>query len=57
MTTPPKVLLVDDHPDNLLALAAQLRGLPAEILKAGSAEFLANDSKARDIYLGPEFNM
>jgi lipopolysaccharide export system ATP-binding protein len=28
-----------------------------EVLRAGSAEFLANDSKAREIYLGPEFNM
>lgn len=28
-----------------------------EVLVQGSAEFLANDSKARDIYLGPEFNM
>ncbi|HTJ00765.1 MAG TPA: LPS export ABC transporter ATP-binding protein [Dongiaceae bacterium] len=28
-----------------------------EVLCAGSAEFLANDPKARDIYLGPDFNM
>ena len=28
-----------------------------EVLRAGSAEFLANDPKAREIYLGPEFNM
>ncbi len=28
-----------------------------EVLVAGSAEFLANDPKAREIYLGPEFNM
>jgi lipopolysaccharide export system ATP-binding protein len=28
-----------------------------EVLCAGSAEFLANDPKAREIYLGPEFNM
>jgi lipopolysaccharide export system ATP-binding protein len=28
-----------------------------EVLREGSAEFLANDSKAREIYLGPEFNM
>ncbi len=28
-----------------------------EVLVEGSAEFLANDPKARDIYLGPEFNM
>jgi len=27
------------------------------VLVEGSAEFLANDSKAREIYLGPEFNM
>jgi lipopolysaccharide export system ATP-binding protein len=27
------------------------------VLVAGSAEFLANDPKAREIYLGPEFNM
>jgi signal transduction histidine kinase/response regulator RpfG family c-di-GMP phosphodiesterase len=48
MTTPPKVLLVDDHPDNLLALAAQLRGLPAEILKAGSGR------QALDLLLAQE---
>ncbi len=28
-----------------------------EVLREGSAEFLANDSKAREIYLGPEFNI
>lgn len=28
-----------------------------EVLCAGSAEFLANDPKAREIYLGPDFNM
>jgi lipopolysaccharide export system ATP-binding protein len=28
-----------------------------EVLCDGSAEFLANDPKAREIYLGPEFNM
>jgi lipopolysaccharide export system ATP-binding protein len=28
-----------------------------EVLLEGSAEFLVNDSRARDIYLGPEFNM
>jgi lipopolysaccharide export system ATP-binding protein len=28
-----------------------------EVLCDGSAEFLANDTKAREIYLGPEFNM
>jgi lipopolysaccharide export system ATP-binding protein len=28
-----------------------------EVLVQGSAEFLANDPKAREIYLGPEFNM
>jgi lipopolysaccharide export system ATP-binding protein len=28
-----------------------------EVLVEGTAEFLANDPKARDIYLGPEFNM
>lgn len=27
------------------------------VLVAGTAEFLANDAKAREIYLGPEFNM
>jgi len=27
------------------------------VLVAGSAEFLANDPKAREIYLGPEFNL
>ncbi len=27
------------------------------VLVAGSAEFLANDAKAREIYLGPEFNL
>jgi ABC-type lipopolysaccharide export system ATPase subunit len=26
-------------------------------LVEGTAEFLVNDSKARDIYLGPDFNM
>ncbi|MEP6663680.1 MAG: LPS export ABC transporter ATP-binding protein [Verrucomicrobiota bacterium] len=28
-----------------------------QVLREGSAEFLANDPKAREIYLGPEFNM
>ncbi len=28
-----------------------------EVLCEGSADFLANDPKAREIYLGPEFNM
>ena len=28
-----------------------------QVLVEGSAEFLANDSKAREIYLGPEFNL
>jgi lipopolysaccharide export system ATP-binding protein len=28
-----------------------------QVLVAGSAEFLANDAKARELYLGPEFNM
>lgn len=28
-----------------------------QVLVEGSAEFLANDTKAREIYLGPEFNM
>jgi lipopolysaccharide export system ATP-binding protein len=28
-----------------------------EVLVEGAAEFLATDSKAREIYLGPEFNM
>jgi lipopolysaccharide export system ATP-binding protein len=27
------------------------------VLVEGTAEFLVNDPKARDIYLGPEFNM
>ena len=28
-----------------------------EVLLEGTADFLVNDSRARDIYLGPEFNM
>jgi len=28
-----------------------------QVLVAGSAEFLANDPKAREIYLGPDFNL
>jgi lipopolysaccharide export system ATP-binding protein len=28
-----------------------------EVLREGSAEFLVNDPKAREIYLGPEFNL
>ena len=28
-----------------------------QVLVAGSAEFLANDPKARELYLGPEFNL
>ena len=28
-----------------------------QVLLAGSSDFLANDPKARDIYLGPEFNL
>jgi lipopolysaccharide export system ATP-binding protein len=27
------------------------------VLLEGDAEFLVNDPQARDIYLGPEFNM
>jgi lipopolysaccharide export system ATP-binding protein len=27
------------------------------VLVEGTAEFLVNDPKARDIYLGPDFNM
>ncbi len=36
MSAQPKVLLVDDRPDNLLAIEAQLRPLDAQFLKAGS---------------------
>jgi CheY-like chemotaxis protein len=32
----PKVLLVDDRPDNLLALAAVLESLDVELVMAGS---------------------
>ena len=28
-----------------------------EVVIEGSAEFLSNDSHAREIYLGPDFNM
>ncbi|MBI3192798.1 MAG: lipopolysaccharide ABC transporter ATP-binding protein, partial [Pedosphaera parvula] len=28
-----------------------------KVLVEGTAEFLASDAKAREIYLGPEFNM
>ena len=28
-----------------------------QVLVEGSSEFLANDAKAREIYLGPEFNL
>jgi lipopolysaccharide export system ATP-binding protein len=28
-----------------------------QVLVEGSAEFLANDPQAREIYLGPEFNL
>jgi lipopolysaccharide export system ATP-binding protein len=28
-----------------------------QVLVEGSAEFLVNDAKAREIYLGPDFNM
>jgi len=28
-----------------------------EVMCEGDSEFLANDAKAREIYLGPEFNM
>ncbi|HVR35479.1 MAG TPA: lipopolysaccharide ABC transporter ATP-binding protein, partial [Methylomirabilota bacterium] len=28
-----------------------------EVLVEGSAEFLVSDAKAREIYLGPEFNL
>ena len=31
--------------------------LNGEVLREGSATFLANDPKAREIYLGPEFNL
>jgi two-component system, sensor histidine kinase and response regulator len=33
MTSVPKILLVDDNPDNLKALEVVLRGLPAELIK------------------------
>src|SRR4029077_11437959 len=28
-----------------------------EVICAGTAEYLVNDARAREIYLGPEFNM
>jgi len=31
--------------------------LHGEVVCAGTAEFIVNDQRARDIYLGPEFNM
>ncbi len=31
--------------------------LNGEVLREGTADFLANDHKAREIYLGPEFNL
>ncbi|MCI0535942.1 MAG: LPS export ABC transporter ATP-binding protein [Verrucomicrobiales bacterium] len=31
--------------------------LNGEVLREGTADFLANDPKAREIYLGPEFNL
>jgi hypothetical protein len=37
-TPRPKVLIVDDRPDNLLALEAILEPLPCEVVRAGSGE-------------------
>ena len=33
------------------------RNHKGQVLVEGSSEFLANDPKAREIYLGPEFNL
>jgi len=52
------ILITDHHVREILKVVD--RGYiihKGEVLVEGSAEFLANDPKAREIYLGPEFNM
>ncbi len=36
--TDPKVLIVDDRPDNLLVLEAILEPLPCQLIRAGSGQ-------------------
>lgn len=38
MSVSPKILIVDDRPENLLALETQLRGQPAEVLEASNGD-------------------
>ncbi len=47
----PKILLVDDHADNLLALRTQLRDLQAELLEAASG------TQALELLLAHEVNL
>ena len=52
------ILITDHHVRETLKLID--RGYiihKGQVLVEGSAEFLANDPKAREIYLGPEFNL
>src|SRR6202020_1479443 len=52
------ILITDHHVREILTVVD--RGYiihKGQVLVEGSAEFLANDPKAREIYLGPEFNM
>lgn len=52
------ILITDHHVREMLKIID--RGYiihKGKVLVEGSAEYLANDPKAREIYLGPEFNM
>ena len=52
-------ILITDHQVREVLQVAD-RGyiiVKGQVLIEGSAEFLANDPKAREIYLGPEFNL
>lgn len=52
------VLITDHNARETLKLVDRAYLIKAgEVVVQGSSEFIVNDPKARDIYLGPEFNM
>lgn len=52
------VLITDHNARETLKLVDRAYIIVAgQVLVSGTSEFLANDPKAREIYLGPEFNM
>jgi lipopolysaccharide export system ATP-binding protein len=52
------ILITDHHVREILNVVDRAYLIvKGEVLREGSGEFLATDPKAREIYLGPEFNM